>query len=42
LHAELRRIYHIEGARSLVEKAQEDALNRLDAFEKRRAKRIRK
>lgn len=39
LRVELNRIYQIEGGRELVEKAQEQALNRLDAFEKRMASR---
>jgi hypothetical protein len=37
LRAELNRIYQIEGARQIIEKAQEPALNRLDAFNKKLA-----
>jgi hypothetical protein len=36
---ELQRIYQIEKGREIIEKAQKDALNRLDAFEKERKKR---
>lgn len=35
LREELNRVYQIEGARSIVEKCQEHALHRLDAFEKK-------
>ncbi len=35
LRIELNRIYCIEGGRELIEKCQESALHRLDAFEKR-------
>lgn len=38
LRIELNRIYRIDGGRQLIEKSQENALHRLDAFEKRRAK----
>lgn len=36
LRMELNRVYQIEGVRQLIEKAQEPALNRLDAFNKRK------
>lgn len=36
LRAEMNRVYQIEGVRQLVEKCQEPALNRLDAYEKKR------
>lgn len=42
LKNELKRIYQIEGARELVEKCQEEALHRLDAFEAQRLKRLKK
>jgi hypothetical protein len=35
LREELNRIFLIEGGREIIEKAQEEALNRLDAFEKK-------
>lgn len=35
LQGEMRRIYGIDGCRDLFEKCQEDALNRLDGYEKR-------
>ena len=35
LREELNRVYRIEGCRQIIEKCQENALNRLDAFEKR-------
>lgn len=35
LRVELNRIYKIDGARELIEKCQEEALFRLDAFEKK-------
>lgn len=38
LYEELSRVAQIEGAPELLEKIQEESLNRLDAFEKRRAK----
>lgn len=41
LRAELNRIYRIEGAKEVIEKCQEAALHRLDAYEKRLAKRKR-
>jgi hypothetical protein len=34
LREELRRIYEMEGGREIVERAQQDALVRLDAFER--------
>jgi hypothetical protein len=34
LREELERIYHIEGGKELIEKAQKEALLRLDAFER--------
>jgi len=34
LYEELNRIYAIDGCRAIIEKCQEEALNRLDAFEK--------
>lgn len=37
LRGELSRVYGIEGARNLIEKAQQDALYRLDAFLKKNA-----
>ena len=36
LRIELNRILRMEGGREVIEKAQEDALNRLDAFAKSR------
>lgn len=39
LEEELRRIYAIEGAREIIERAQQEALVRLDAFERARSKR---
>ncbi len=33
LRIELNRVLHMEGGREVIEKAQEEALNRLDAFE---------
>jgi hypothetical protein len=38
LYQELNRIYAIDGCRQIIEKCQEEALNRLDAYEKKRAK----
>lgn len=38
LRIELNRIYSLEGGRQVIEKCQEQALHRLDAFEKRLAK----
>lgn len=38
LRLELNRIYKIDGCREVVEKAQRQALQRLDIFEKRREK----
>lgn len=38
LRIELNRLYEIEGGRQIIEKCQEKALHRLDAFEKRRVK----
>jgi hypothetical protein len=35
LRRELNRIYGIEGGREIIEKCQEEALFRLDGFEKR-------
>lgn len=35
LRSELNRIYKIEGGRQIIEKCQEQALHRLDAFEKK-------
>ena len=35
LRVELNRIYRLEGGRQILEKSQENALQRLDAFEKR-------
>jgi hypothetical protein len=35
LRGELNRILHLEGGREVIEKCQEQALERLDAFEKR-------
>ena len=37
LRVELNRIYRLEGGRTLIEKCQEKALYRLDAFEKHHA-----
>ncbi len=34
LRAELSRLYQIDGAREVIEKCQEKALNRLDAYER--------
>lgn len=39
LEEELRRIYAIEGGREVIEKAQQEALARLDAYERALAKR---
>jgi len=38
LRIELNRVYQIEGGRLMIEKCQEIALHRLDAFEKQRMK----
>ncbi len=38
LRIELNRLYRLEGGRQIIEKCQEKALNRLDAFEKKMAK----
>lgn len=38
LRIELNRVYALEGTREIIEKCQEQALHRLDAFEKRLAK----
>jgi hypothetical protein len=38
LRVELNRLYRVEGGRQTIEKCQEKALHRLDAFEKRVAK----
>ena len=38
LFAELRRVYSIEGGRDIIERAQREAMLRLDGFEKIRAK----
>ena len=38
LRAELNRVFRIEDARDIVEKCQEDSLNRLDAYDKRHKK----
>lgn len=38
LRIELNRVLHMEGGREVIEKAQEEALNLLDAFEKTRQK----
>jgi len=38
LRVELNRLYRLEGGRALIEKCQEKALHRLDAFEKRPSK----
>jgi hypothetical protein len=38
LRGELNRLYRLEGGRQILEKYQEKALHRLDAFEKRHAK----
>lgn len=40
LRIELNRVLHMEGGREVIEKAQEAAFNRLDAFEKMRLKNI--
>lgn len=37
LRNELTRIYHIEGSRDIIEKCQEETLNRLDAVLKKQA-----
>lgn len=39
LRIELNRIYRIEGTRPIMERCQENALHRLDAYEKRQAQR---
>jgi len=36
LRVELNRLYHLEGGRQMIEKCQEKALYRLDAFERRK------
>lgn len=36
LRMELNRLYQLEGGRDIIEKAQEEALHRLDAFEKKK------
>ena len=41
VRAELVRLYQFEGGRELVERCQRKSLNRLDAFEQRRARRRR-
>jgi hypothetical protein len=38
LRIELNRLYRLEGGRQIIEKCQEKALHRLDAFEKKHAK----
>ena len=38
LEEQLRRIYALEGGRELIERAQQEALVRLDAFERARTK----
>jgi hypothetical protein len=38
LRIELNRLYRFEGGRQIIEKCQEKALHRLDAFEKKHAK----
>ncbi len=38
LRVELNRLYRLEGGRQIIEKCQEKALHRLDAFEKQHAK----
>jgi hypothetical protein len=38
LRIELNRLYRLEGGRQIIEKCQEKALHRLDAFEKKLAK----
>jgi hypothetical protein len=38
LRIELNRLYRIEGGRKIIEKCQEKALHRLDAFEKQHGK----
>ena len=38
LEEELRRVYTIEGAREVIERAQQEALVRLDAYERTRLK----
>lgn len=38
LRGELNRIYQIEGAREVIEKCQEEALNKLDVYERRLSK----
>ncbi len=40
LREELNRLYQIEGAREIMEKCQQEALYRLDAYEQRRSKSI--
>lgn len=40
LRIELNRILHMEGGRETLEKVQEEALNRLDAFEQSRSKKF--
>jgi hypothetical protein len=38
LRIELNRLYHLEGGRQIIEKCQENALLRLDAFQKKHTK----
>lgn len=38
LRVELNRLYRLEGGQQIIERCQEKALHRLDAFEKKRAK----
>lgn len=38
LRIELNRLYRLEGGRQIIEKCEEKALHRLDAFEKKHAK----
>jgi hypothetical protein len=38
LRIELNRLYQLEGGRQIIEKSQEKALHRLDAFEQKHAK----
>lgn len=40
LRIELSRLYRLEGGRQIIEKSQEKALYRLDAFEKKRARQL--
>jgi len=42
LRSELNRIYTIEGGRNLIEKCQEEALNKLDAYEKKKRQRVKR